>query len=232
MKKNTTFSYVKGNSIIHKCPSWIKILFIPFLNILFLNLPFQYCIGLIIFQFLLCFLLHFTFKQQMEDIKPALYYAGLLLFMNFLIFLFSKGFNGLTEILKITYENPMKIIKAAEKNETTIMLLKLFCVMQSTSIFFKTSTSLQIRQGLEAIELFIRKILHVNKKCTVSNAVSMFIIFIPMMWQIWNELKTAWFARKGKNGIKMFLNLMPVLFSVGLKKAWNTARAVSIRSLK
>ena len=230
MDHNIAFSYIKGDSLIHKCPAWIKILFIPFINILFFNLPIQYCIFLIVIQFIICFTLKFSLKQQAADLKPVIYYGFLLLIMNLLIFIFSNGFEQLYKSILIGIRNPLEIIKSLPKNETFIMLVKLFCILQSTSIFFKTSTNLQIRQGLEEIELSIRKILHLKKRCTVANAIALFLNFIPMVWQIWNQLKKAWFARKGKSGVTMFLKLMPVLFSVGMKKAWNTARAVSIRS--
>lgn len=167
----------------------------------------------------------------MEDIKPVLYYGALLIFMNFLIYIFTYGFNTLIQNAMNSCNDPVKLLNLLRQNETAIMLVKLFCIMQSTSIFFKTSTSLQIRQGLEDIELFFRTLFRLSKKCRVSNAIAMFINFIPLVWQIWNELKRAWFARKGKNGIRMYLSLLPQLFSVGLKKAWNTARAVSIRNI-
>lgn len=225
----TTFSYIKGDSLIHKCPAWVKILIIPVINILFFNLPVQFCLCLILFQFVISFLLKFTFHQQIADLKPVLYYGFLLIFTNALIYLFTNGIASLQNDLLSYVNNPLSLLLDLKTNETFLMLVKLFCILQSTSIFFKTSTSLQIRESLETIELCVRKIIHLKKECTISNAVSLFINFIPMVWAVWFELKRAWFARKGKNGIKMYLKLMPVLFSVGMKKAWNTARAVQIR---
>lgn len=228
-KSYITFSYIQGNSLLHKCPAWIKILFIPFINILFFNLPVQFCLFLIIIQFIISFCLKFSFQQQMADLKPVLYYGFLLIFINLLLYIFSNGVSALQKDFLYFINNPLEILIKLKTNDTFLMLVKLFCILQSTSIFFKTSTSLQIRNGLETIELFIRKILHLKRECTVSNAVSLFINFIPMVWQIWFQLKRTWFARKGKNGIKMYLKLMPILFSVGMKNAWNTARAVQIR---
>lgn len=60
----------------------------------------------------------------------------------------------------------------------------------------------------------------------------MFLNFIPMLSQIWEQSKKAWFARGGKKGIRMYGTLLPVLFSVGLKKAYNQARAISLRDRK
>jgi len=92
--------------------------------------------------------------------------------------------------------------------------------MQSASLVFKTSTSLELREGIGTI---------FGQKSLFTNAISMFLNFIPMVAKIWEQSKRAWFARGGKHNIKMYTTLMPVLFSVGMKKAYNAARAVSIR---
>lgn len=113
---------------------------------------------------------------------------------------------------------------------TAIMLLKLFCIMQSASIIFKTSTSLQIREGVASIEIAIRKILPVSKKPTCTTAVSLFVCFIPIVYKNWEQCKRAWFARGGKKSLKMYMTIFPVFFSVGIKQAWNSSRAILIRS--
>ena len=83
MVKYSAFSYKKGNSILHKCPSWIKLLFLPILNVLFLCLPPYFAFGLIAIQFLTACVLHISFKEQFRDLKPVLYYASLLIFFQF-----------------------------------------------------------------------------------------------------------------------------------------------------
>jgi biotin transport system permease protein/energy-coupling factor transport system permease protein len=113
--------------------------------------------------------------------------------------------------------------------DSIFMLVKLFCLLQAASILYRTSTSLEIREGCEKIEIIICKILHLPCKKTVSNAISLFINFIPMVFSVWNQSKKAWYARHGKKGIKMYLTLLPVLFSVGMKKAYNTAKAIQVR---
>lgn len=98
---------------------------------------------------------------------------------------------------------------------TLIMLLKLSCVMQTAALVFNTSTPLQIRQAL--------------KKAPFSQALTLFICFIPQVSKNWEQIKKAWFARGGKRSPRMLLVLLPVLFSVGMKQAWNTARALCAR---
>lgn len=121
---------------------------------------------------------------------------------------------------RFTFEN---------QKESIFLLCKLFCIMQSASLVFKTSTSLQLRDGIEKIEIALRKLLHLKNKTTFTNAISMFLNFIPLVSKIWNQSQKAWIARGGKKSVKMYLTLLPVLFSVGMKHAYNTARAIEIR---
>lgn len=93
--------------------------------------------------------------------------------------------------------------------------------MQTSSLVFKTSTSLEMREGISKI---------FGRKSAITNAISMFLNFIPMISKIWQQSKVAWKIRGGKNGIKMYFVLLPILFSVGMKKAYNLAKAVQIRN--
>lgn len=217
-QKYSAFSYISGNSFLHKCPSWIKILFIPVINIIFLFLPAYFCLFLIILQISISFLLKFSFKQQLADLKPVIFYAFLLFLMEVFTCIFSEQ---ATFAQRFNFQT---------QKESIFLLLKLFCMMQSASLVFKTSTSLQLRDGIEKIELCLRKILHLKEKTSFTNAISMFLNFIPMVTKIWAQTQKAWFARGGKKSVKMYLTLLPILFSVGMKKAWNTARAMEVRN--
>lgn len=235
-EKYSLFSYKNGSSFLHKCPAWIKILFIPCVNILFLCLPPYFSLGLILFQTILAFSLRFTIREQLNDLKPVIYYAVLLFFFQLISILISVGFgekHAIREAEKTflqSFKNQfIEIFSWQNQKETCFMLLKLFAVMQSASLLFKTSTSLEIRGGIEKIELAIRKIFHLRKKCTFTNAISLFLNFIPMVSHIWNETKLAWINRGGKQNLKMYVTILPILFSVGMKKAYNQARALEIR---
>lgn len=210
MVKYSLFAYKPGSSFLHKCPAWCKILFIPLLNILFLCLPPYFSLGLMIFQVILAFCLGFSIREQLSDLRPIIYYAVLL----FLFQLISWFIGGLSPQSFAQYFS-----WTAEK-ETVFLLIKLFAIMQSASLVFKTSSSLELREG-------IGKLFGYNSVFT--NAISMFLNFIPMLSKIWEESKRAWIARSGKANLKMYLVLLPVLFSVGMKKAFNMARAISIR---
>ena len=208
---NTAFSYKPGFSFLHRIPAWIKILFIPVVSIAVFNLPFYFALGLCLAQIILAFILRFTIREQLRDLKAVLYYASFLIFTK----LIGNVASGQLEISGFI----------RNETETWILLLKLLCVMQSASLLFKTSTSLQIRESLEYVEMKIRR----KRKAPVAQAVSLFICFIPQVSKNWRQAELVWKARSGRKTLKMFVVLLPVFFSVGMKQAYNSARAISAR---
>ncbi|EID85058.1 hypothetical protein MSI_14440 [Treponema sp. JC4] len=233
-KNSLAFSYKAGNSPLHKMPAWLKILLIPALNILIFNLPLQFALAFILLQAILAFALHFTPRELFADLRPVLYYAVILYATSFIATFFAACQGGLAnpQTTTFTLVDSLKLsLSSSFKNTSTIrMLVKLFCILQSASILFKTSTTLQIREGLGAIESAVRKILPVSKKNRFTPTASLFICFIPMVYKNWELSRRAWLARGGKSGIKMLKAIFPVFLSVGIKQAYNAARALAVRS--
>ena len=232
-KNSLAFSYKAGKSPVHKMPAWLKILLIPALNILIFNLPFPFTVGFILLQAALAFALRFTPRELFADFKPVLYYAVILYATSLVANFFAACQGGIAnpQAATFTLADSLKFsLSSSLKNKSTIrMLVKLFCIMQSASILFKTSTTLQIREGLGCIEDAIRKIIPVSKKNTFTDTIALFICFIPMVYKNWQLSKRAWLARGGKSGIRMLKAIFPVFLSVGIKQAYNAARAVEIR---
>ena len=211
----TLLSYKQGTSFLHRCPAWIKILVIPAVSIAAFYLPPAFALSILALQTLVSFVLRFTVREQLADLRPVIYYA-VLLFIAKLI--------GSAAVVISGGSFYWKDFIISEK-ETWLLLLKLFCVMQSASLVFKTSTSLQIREGLEKIEIAITR----KKKAPVAQTLSIFICFIPQVSKNWQQATRAWKARGGKKSLRMLVVLLPVFFSVGMKQAYNSARAISIR---
>ena len=218
---DTAFSYKSGSSFMHRCPAWIKLLLIPVVSIVVFKFPVYFAIGLCMILIVLSFVLKFSVREQLRDLKAVLYYATFLIFAK-LIGSVTSGQFDLSAFIR-------------NEKETWLLLLKLLCVMQSVSILFKTSTSLQIREGLEVMELAVRRCLHLKSlvegrpNAPIAQAVSLFICFIPQVSKNWQQAERAWKARGGRKSLRMFVVLLPVFFSVGMKQAYNTARAISIR---
>ena len=192
------FSYKPGTSLLHRCPAIVKIFTVPFLSILIFVLPVYFCFGMIVLQFVVALALHFSIREIFTDLKVVFFYALMLAVVK-VITLLAGGDTG-------------------SWIETLFMLAKLLCMMQLTSIFLRTSTSLELRQGFE--------VFGVN---AVTHTLSLFVCFIPLVSKIWRQTEQAWRIRAGNNSIKKYAVLLPVFFSVGMKQAWNMARACLIR---
>ncbi len=224
MNNYSAFSYKAGHSVFHRMSAWCKILLIPVFNIAVFSLNWKFAAVFVGIQFVTFFCLRFTLKEQLTDLTPVLWYG---IFM-YLIDLISGTYIGFAELgLAESFLSALKKCLYDEKTFSTIV--KFFACNQSAALMFKTSTSLELREGIETIELKIRKVLPCSKKPRFAIVVSMFINFIPAVFKIWNQLKRAWFARGGKYNLRMFLALFPVLFSIGLKYAFDTTKAVLIR---
>ena len=206
----SAFAYKAGSSWVHGCPPWIKILMVPTLNIAVFLLPVWVGITCVVLQFLLALSLKFSLQELYKDVSFVLYYGFLLILVQALAFLFEGNIENWRAWL-------------ISQKETGALLIKLVCVMQSVSIMFKTSTSLEMREGIGTIESKL------TGKYTFTDSISMFISFIPMIAKNWQQAQRAWIARGGKKNIPMVKTLLPVLFFVGMKSAYNKARAVTIR---
>lgn len=225
MTESGVFSYKSGNSFIHSLPAWIKLLFIPALNIIIFSFGWKIPLALVIAQFFLCFFLRFTLKEQLTDITPVLFYAVCLYAINIItesalsIVIFGKESFSLKQIV-IVMKN------AFDDRDTAVLLVKFTACVQSASILFKSSTSLELREGIEKIEIFIRRFFPCKKEAVFAEIVSSFINFIPAVFRIWSELKRAWLVRGGTKFLSMYIILLPPLFSECLKYARNSAKAI------
>lgn len=212
-KNSLAFSYKAGNTFLHKIPAWLKILLIPALNILIFNLPLPFALGFILLQAILAFALRFTPRELFADLKPLLYYSVILYATSIIANFFAACQRGaacfhtgtftLAECLKFS-------LSSSFKNKSTIrMLVKLFCIMQSASILFKTSTTLQIREGLGTIEGALRKILPVSKKNNLTPTAALFICFIPMVYKNWELSKEPGWPAVEKAASKCCVRFSP-----------------------
>lgn len=224
----SSFSYKSGNSLVHRMPSWAKMLLLPVLSIVFFRLPPVCSVAFIVFQCAVSFLLRFSLREQLADLKPVIFYAVALYLTSFIAYfcteLSSNEFRG------VLHSASRATTLCFSNTDSAVLLVKIFCLMQSASIVFKTSTSLEIREGVGVIEHFVRTVLPCRKKNTFTNTISLFVCFIPLVFKIWGETKRSWKARCGKSGPRMYMTLFTVVFIVGMKKASNAARAVAARN--
>jgi biotin transport system permease protein/energy-coupling factor transport system permease protein len=243
---SSAFSYKPGNSFVHRCPAGLKILLVPVVSIAVFKLPLLFCIFMVMAQLALSIRLHFSPREQVNDFRAVVYYAFFLIFARLVSALAGGTFAASLHSQGIAAALKTLLLE----KESLTLLLKLFCVMQSAAILFRTSTTLQIRESLEKLEGTLRRPFAARtrhksplraKSCPhhsgaapapVAQTISLFLCFIPQVSKIWQQAVRAWKARGGRLGLKMYMTLLPVLFSVGMKQAYNQARAITIRSAR
>jgi len=226
MNTNYAFCYKKGTSFFHNLASWKKILFIPVFNILIFSFDYKIALFFVVLQGFIFFSLKFTVREQLTDLAPVIWYGIFLYLIDFFTEL----------VLHFRDYSFLYLLSSAFKSSffkkgTFITVIRFLACNQSAALMFKTSTSLEIREGIEKIETFVRSFFHLKKETVFADTVSLFVNFIPAVFKKWGMLKNAWHARGGKNSFRMYLVLFPVLFSIGLKYTLDTVKAVLIRKI-
>lgn len=219
--KNILFSYRPGLSVFHRLPAWLKITAMFILQSIAFLLPLHICLLLIAITVLAAFSAGFCIKEQLQDLKPCIYYALLLWTTGILTEISIQGTD--TAFTKnLFYPMPADIV----------LCIRLVLALQFASLFFHTTSSLALRQGLAAIETTIRSILPVSKVPAFTEIFSFFLMFIPMVFNIWDKIDFAWKARGGKNSIRRISILIPVLISLSAYEVCQISKAIRNRQYR
>ena len=144
-------------------------------------------------------------KSIFKYLIPIFYYAILFYLFSFI----SNLQLGFFESLKVTFLN----------KTIAVMFYKYFVVMFFTGLFFTIFSTLQIKSAIDFIfrgpNLF-------------TTTIFLFLTFIPMIFEMWDELKKAWKIRGGRVGLKMGVVLLPSLILLSFKKAYDKAKVINL----
>ncbi len=228
------FSYNKRDSLLHKTPAILKllILFCVPLITYFTTLP--YHVGLFVLAFLLILVAKIPLKSFLHDLKPIVYYCAFILIIDVLtLFLFDKTpmpINAeLDAELDASAVSPnLSFFSILLEKGNFLLMSKLIVSMAYTSIFFRTTSHLEMQQSLEKIE---SSITFGHSNLTFSKAFALFLNFLPQLFAIWNSLDLAWRARGGKKTPRKIIALLPVFISLSLRKANQTLLSLKNRCL-
>lgn len=159
------FSYRRGTSFLHRMSPLLKLFFLFGFTVLIFFFPNYVFFYSVFFVFFARFI-GFSFLEQLRDLKPILPYCLLIVSLH----VFS---------VLIKTESSIK--------DLVFLILKLICLMQISSLFFNTTSSLQLKETLEKILPFKLAVLF-----------SLFLFFIPILFSIWTKLDHSWKAREEK----------------------------------
>ena len=190
------FSYRRGTSFLHRMSPLLKLLLLFGFTALIFFFP-NYVLFYSAFFIFFARFIGFSFLEQLRDLKPILPYCLLLVSLH----VFSVFIKTETDIKDLTF-----------------LILKLVCLMQISSLFFNTTSSLQLKEALEKILPF-----------KVALLFSLFLFFIPTLFSIWTKLDYSWKARGGKKGLLKIFKLFPIFISESLYKGQKLMYALQNR---
>ncbi|WP_428770595.1 CbiQ family ECF transporter T component [Treponema sp. HNW] len=181
------FSYRSGKSFIHKMPAVVKVILLFALPATVFFVSPLYCFIWIGINAGAALYAGFGIRQQILDLKPLAYYVFFLILVQAVSFIAGSD-TSIRPLIEL--------------------ILKLVCALQITSLFFNTTTSLELKSALEKI-----------LPARIALLFVLFLAFIPMLFSVWARLELSWKARAGKNGVKKLFVLLPVFISLSLFKA-------------
>lgn len=191
------FSYRRGTSFLHRMSPLLKLFFLFGFTVLIFFFPNYVFFYSVFFVFFARFI-GFSFLEQLRDLKPILPYC-----------LFIVSLHVFSVLIKT--ESSIK--------DLVFLILKLICLMQISSLFFNTTSSLQLKETLEKILPFKLAVLF-----------SLFLFFIPLLFSIWTKLDHSWKARGGKKNLLKIFKLFPIFISEALYKGQKLMYALRNRS--
>jgi len=213
------FAYRSGNSIIHRTPAGIKLLCMIIGTI-------AACSGSLALLVAISIILGFLVPVSRMKPKTILRNAKIIFWYVVFIFLFRIAGKSLETSVVIE-----------ELKETGLYIWQLAVILLTGTIFYETTTNLEIRHTLSSIQNALMRL--IGKKINfpdIAFLLSLTITFIPRIFETWENLVHAWNARGGNlhRGIASawyrLTILVPLLIVKLLSVASDTDRAIRNRS--
>ncbi|MBQ5400743.1 MAG: energy-coupling factor transporter transmembrane protein EcfT [Treponema sp.] len=213
MRNQSFFHYIPGKTFLHKMQPWIKIILMLTLAIAAFYCPLvpALCIFFTLATFSLTYL-RFSPRNLLSDIRPALIY--------FFLLYMASTFSNITPGEKICF--PEMLVPKKYYMELGARLL---LSMETTSIFFRTTTQIQLNHGFRQIESALTR----RKKTPVADLLSLTLNFVPRLSELWQKISLAWESRGGKNGPRKIKTLTTILFRTGMDESYKKSQAIKNR---
>jgi len=226
--KQAVFKYKIVKGPLHKLPAMLKLFILLPLSGFCMSISALWLEAVIVILILTAFICGFTLREQLTDLKPAAIYAFLMYDLSVISNLL-ENFNNMTNAdLAAAFIPREDFLKIA---------LSLAVVMQLSALLFRTTSSLEIREGLLTIERFIRSVFsrlpflgkRIPPNPRFAQNITLFLCFIPEIFQTWSSIDLSWKARGGKQGLAKIKTVVFVLISLSFEKAAMKAKALEAR---
>ena len=207
----TPWSYKKGETPLHKMSAGSKLAFLLLLS-LAAFFPGPESLSLIVLGIAAITLVLLSFIAR---IGPGTLLRGSspLFLMVLAVFLFQA----------VEFSPPG--INFTGLKESAFFCARLATAFAAGTLLFSVTTSGEIRKSLSRLEVFLRL-----KKLKLGLCLSLMLGFIPMLFQIWEDINLAWESRSGKKNLSRLLVLVPLLIERMMVQAGQIALAMEARS--
>ena len=202
------FSYSPVKSPIHSIPAILKILVLFAVPVTVYLCPIWVSIALIALLPLVALVGRIRIRDFVHDLKPIAIYCLMIVAIDVLSYLLFDAKEIVTQ-------------------RSLYMLLRLLCAIEVTSVFFRTTSTFEIRESLQSIE---KAVTFGHSSLVASSMFTLFLSFIPQIFATWSALDLSYRARSSKRGPTKAFVLLPLLISMSIKRASTTYLALLNRS--
>ncbi|MDR0450759.1 MAG: energy-coupling factor transporter transmembrane protein EcfT [Treponema sp.] len=239
-ERNLVFQYRKGGGILCRIPALPKLALVLGLALILMFLPFYAIPAGILAAAAFARLCGFTPREQLADVKPVLFYAAFLYLINIFSHLASADFAAFAVPVRGAGPEARRRLAAIlyPDSEYGLYALRLLLVMQLSALFFRTTTSTEIKGAILGLEANIRRVIRklpftksVSPRAKFGTSLALTISFIPELFSLWERINRAYRARGGRGGLKKARVLLVSLFSLAFSYADKKARALAARDM-
>ena len=214
------FEYRSASSFLHKCDARIKIVALFVLGCAVFLLPRNAVIVCIAIFFAFSPVIRFPIKEIFFSLKAILYYALVLYISSILSALFAHA------------SFPTMFIPS---EHDILILCRLALAFLIANAIYRTTSPLELREALESIEKGAVRLCRKKaeqRRLFFSESLSLLIVLIPEVFDVWQTVFRAWKARCGKKGVRMIITLFPLFISVCMKRTYIMSLALKGRAFK
>jgi len=229
------FAYNSRKGPLHRVPALVKLVALLPLSIVCLALPLPALAAGIALAAIAASVCGFRLSEQLCDLKPVLFYSILMYVLSIVSRLVEWQFPS-PLVFSLEFLKELFITTFTPRPDFLFSCLRLAIIVQLSALLFRTTTTLQIRDSLGAIECGIRRRLSRRQnsaqrpiKPRIAETIALFAAFIPEIFQTWSQIDRAWRARGGKNNLAKIRTLVFVLITLSFEKAARKAMALSAR---
>ncbi|MDR2952763.1 MAG: energy-coupling factor transporter transmembrane protein EcfT [Treponema sp.] len=219
--ERAAFRYKTVRGPLHRIPALLKLFLLLPLSLFCLSPPSPFLAAGIAAAIITASLCGFTLREQITDLKPAAFYAALMYALS--------AFSILLENARA--RQPSVLTQAfIPKPEFLSVSLRLALVAQLSSLLFRSTSPIELRESIASIERFLcRRLFRVPPRYKFSSALSLFLCFIPEVFENWTAINLAWKARGGKGGFRKIKTLCFIIITLSLEKAALKAKALAAK---